>query len=252
MADADAGGRQGFRCSCGDRWLEDGDGDSGGGGEFGWGDGARTVEDHGAFGGVEDGGFEAEGGGAGVEYGVDAAGQVGEDVGGGGGAGVAEGIGTGSGDGESSGLQQSLSGRVRGDADTDQFPAGGDSVGDGGVAGEQKCERARPEGGGERGDAGCEFGWNLRDGVELRCVSEMDDERVPRGALLGGEDASDRGGRECVGSEAVDGFRGEGDEFALLEELCGTLDVGAEVGVEMEGLGHRAVTMVSPSEVAGF
>jgi hypothetical protein len=38
----------------------------------------------------------------------------------------------------------------------------------------------------------------------------------------------------------------------LLEELCGTLDVGAEVGVEMEGLGHRAVTMVSPSEVAGF
>jgi hypothetical protein len=73
----------------------------------------------------------------------------------------------------------------------------------------------------------------------------MDDEGVPGRALLGGEDGGDSGGVEGVGSEAVDGFGGEGDEVALAEEVGGALDVGGLGGVEMEGWGH-AVVMVSP------
>ncbi len=100
VADADAGGWQGFGRRAGDGGSEDGDGDSGGGGELFGGDGAGAVERHGCGGGVEDGGFEADVGGAGVEDGVDTAVEVGEDVRCGGGAGVAEEVRAGGGDGE--------------------------------------------------------------------------------------------------------------------------------------------------------
>ena len=60
-------------------------------------DRAGAVDDHRGWGGVEDSGFDAVRGGAGVEDGVDAAVEVVEDVRGGGGAGVAEEIGAGRG-----------------------------------------------------------------------------------------------------------------------------------------------------------
>ncbi len=160
VANSYAGGWQRLRM-----WLERGavgeidlDLDAGCGGELRGGDGTGAVEEHGGLGGIEDGGFDTDGGGAGVEYGVDAAVEVGEDVGGGCGAGVAEEIGTGGGDGQAGGEEQSLRDGVGGDADADQFPACGDGVGDGGQARKEQGERAGPEGLGERPDAGSELG----------------------------------------------------------------------------------------------
>jgi len=62
------------------------------------GDCARTVDHHGRLGGVEDSGFEAVVGGAGIEDGVDAAVEIAENVFGCGWTGVAEEVGAGRGD----------------------------------------------------------------------------------------------------------------------------------------------------------
>ena len=169
--------------------------------------------------------------------------EVGEDVGGGGGAGVSEEIGAGSCDGQSGGFEECVCGGVCRDADADEFPAGGDGVGDGGVAREEERERAGPEGFRESDDSGFEMCGDVCDGGELVDGGEVDDEGVPGWALLGGEDACDGFWRERVGSEAVDGFGGKGDEAAFAEESGGAGDVGGEGGVEMEGLGHVAVLL---------
>lgn len=60
-------------------------------------DAAVAVHSYGVGVRIEDGGFEADEAGTGVEDGVDAAVEVGQDVGGGGGADVAEAIGGGCG-----------------------------------------------------------------------------------------------------------------------------------------------------------
>ena len=60
-------------------------------------------------------------------------------------------------------------------------------------------------------------------------VGNVDDERVDRGASLESENAADGVGVERQGAEAVDGFRGERDEFA-----------GAEMpGRDRDGIGGR-------------
>ena len=161
-------------------WREDFHGDAGGRGELGGGYGSGTVEDHGCLGGVEDGGFEADGGGASVEDGVDAGVEVGEDVGGGGGAGVAEAVGAWGGDGNGRGFEQGSCGGVRGDADADERAAGGDGVRDGFCAGEQESERAGPEARYEMRDTRYEMGWDFGDGAELGCGGYVDDEGGPR------------------------------------------------------------------------
>ena len=71
----------------------------------------------------------------------------------------------------------------------------------------------------------------------------MDDERIPGGTLLGFEDPGDGFRRESVGTQAVDGFGGKGDEAALAEQTGGAVAVGVEVGLEMERLGHRSYWM---------
>ena len=72
VADAYSGGWEGCRGCVGFGGLVGGDHDAGGGGDLGCGDGSGAVEDHRGLRGVEDGGFQADGGGAGVEDGVDA------------------------------------------------------------------------------------------------------------------------------------------------------------------------------------
>ncbi len=64
----------------------------------------------------------------------------------------------------------------------------------------------------------------------------MNDEWVPVGALLGDEDLFYGCGIECVGTEAVDGFRGERHEAAVAEDLASTRDVGGSLCVEAFGL----------------
>ena len=73
VAEAYAGGWEGFWLGGGRDGAVDLDGYACGCGELFGGDGSGAVEEHGGLGGVEDGGFQADGGGAGVEDGVDAA-----------------------------------------------------------------------------------------------------------------------------------------------------------------------------------
>ncbi len=70
------------------------------------GDGAGAVDEHRGLGRIEDGGFDADGGGAAVEDGVDAVVEVFEDVSGGGGAGASEAVGAGGGDGDAGWLDE--------------------------------------------------------------------------------------------------------------------------------------------------
>jgi len=67
----------------------------------------------------------------------------------------------------------------------------------------------------------------------------VDDEGVPGGALLGGEDRGYGVLIQCVGSEAIDGFSGEGDEATVAEEVCGVGDVIGLGGVEVKGFHQR-------------
>ena len=102
--------------------------------EHGGGDGAGAVEDDmGPVGGrfqTDDGGFDADGGGASVEDGVDAVVEVFEDMRDCGGADAAEAVGAGSRDGEAGGFDKGEGDWVGGHADADERTACGDVVGD--------------------------------------------------------------------------------------------------------------------------
>lgn len=61
-------------------------------------------------------------------------------------------------------------------------------------------------------------------------VGDVDNEGVGGGAALGFVDAGDRLWVGGVGTEAINGFGGEGDEAALFEEMDGLLDHGRVQG----------------------
>ena len=73
VADTDSRRWKGLRFGSVHGWFVNLNGDASSGGELRGGDGAGAVEQHGRLGGVEDGGFEADGGGASVEDSVYAA-----------------------------------------------------------------------------------------------------------------------------------------------------------------------------------
>jgi len=78
--------------------------------------------------------------------------------------------------------------------------------------------------------------WDRGDERKLVCGGKMDDERVPGGALLGYEDAGDSVWIQRIGSEAVDGLGGEGDEATGSEEFGGAGDIIGIGGVEVKCL----------------
>ncbi len=235
VADADAGG---WEDSGGDVALGGNEGvdrDAGGGGELGGGDGAGAVEDHRGLGGVEDGGFEADGGGAGVEDGVDAAVEVGEDVRGGGGAGVAEEVGAGRGDGQSGGFEAE---HVRRGATGTRTPTSSlPAVTASGMAALRGSSSV--SGPGQKAEARFEMLGSRAAGM-LVMVESWAAEAMwtmsgsQAGRCLAAKMRSDRVGREGVGAEAVDGLGGEGDQAAFAEELGGAGDVGG-VGWRRDG-----------------
>ena len=146
-----------------------------------------------------------------VEDEGDAAVEFGEDMGGRGGAGEAGAVGGGGGDGGVELLEELLGDGVVGDAEGDGVSAGGDEGGDGGTAGEDEGERAGPEVVGEFFGDGGPVGHALAGGF---AIGDVDDEGVGWGAAFGVVDFLDGGGVAGVGTEAVDGFGGEGDEVA--------------------------------------
>jgi len=82
---------------------------------------------------------------------------------------------------------------VPGNADAYEGAAGGDRVRNGSAAGQQKGKRAGPEGGCKGSHARFKSSRDAGECGELCEVGYVDDERVPGGALLGGEDAGDSG-----------------------------------------------------------
>lgn len=79
---------------------------------------------------------------------------------------------------------------------------------------------------------------------ELCAVGDVDDERVPMGALFGYENLLDCGGREGVCAEAVDGFGGESNETPEAQDFDCASDIGGFSGLEALGLagcGHEII-----------
>ena len=223
VTQADAGRGQGFAWRCSERAgrLEKLD-RAGDGADLRGGDGAGAVDDHRALAGVEDGGLDAMFGGAGVEDGVDAAVEVVEHVLRGGGADVAEEVGAGRGDGEAGFADEREGDGMRGHADADERASGGDGVGHGGGTWQQQRERTGPEGGDElAGGVGNLCDEIAKHGVIGGFSGDVNDDWIPSGALLCGEDARDGGGIEGIGTEAVDRFSGQGDEAAAAQDGSG-------------------------------
>ena len=218
--------------------------------DLGQRDGSGAVDGH--CGGVKDGGFETDHGGATVEDGADATVEVCEDVGGSRGADVAEGVGAGGGDGKTGEAKEAEGYRVGGNTDAYEGASGGDSVRDACAAWKKEGERAGPEGADEGVDAGCQGEGDLSECRKLRRVGDVDDERVPGGALLGDEDAGYGVGVESVGAKAVDGFRGEGYGFSGSQDRGGAGHVGGIVRVEAEGSRHMFMVPAGGSYTAAM
>lgn len=248
VAQADAGGRQSLGRVGGSGWIFAVKLDVAG--DFAnlvRGDGAGAVDDHGGLAGVEDSGFHAVVGGAGVEDGVDATVEIGEDVCGCGRADVAEEVGAGGGDGNAGLLDEREGDGMGGHADADEGTAGGDGIGHGGGAREEKSQGTGPEGAHEAlGGVGDVADEAKQGGIGRDGAGDVHDDGVPGGAVLGEEDALDGGRVEGVGAEAVDGLGGQGDETAIAEQVGGggkrglALSRGEIGGVDKkaEGLGH--------------
>ena len=109
---------------------------------------------------------------------------------------------------------------MRGHADANQGASGGDVVGDLWSPRQQQGERPGPEGGDER------LGLLRNDGdiVEHGAIADVDDNGIPVGPFFGSEDASYSIGVEGVGSEAVDGFGGEGYGASVAKNCGGVGD----------------------------
>ena len=109
------------------------------------GDSAGAIDAHGRLAGIEDRGFDAMRGWAGVKNGVDAAVEIVQDVSGGGWADVAEEIGAGRGHRDAGLSNEHERDRMRRHADADERAAGSDVVRDKRTARQQKRKWAGPE-----------------------------------------------------------------------------------------------------------
>ena len=114
---------------------------------------------------------------------------------------------------------------MRGHAHAHQRPAGGDGIGHGAGARQQQRQRARPESVHQPARAGGNFFDQAEEhgigGIERR---DMDDDRIPGGALLGGEDALDGGADRGRWPRAVDGLSGQRHEAAGAQNGDGAVE----------------------------
>jgi len=164
-------------------------------------------------------------GGPPVEDDVDRGAQLGHDVRRRGGRDAGEGVGAGGGDGDPRALDEGARHRVRRDAHADGVESGAHRIGDLAGAREDEGERPGPEGGGQGARQRRDL---ARDAPHLRHVGHVDDERVERGAPLGGIDPLHRPLAEGVGPQAVDRLGGEGDEPAGANDRGRLVDGGRE------------------------
>ncbi len=106
--------------------------------------------------------------------------------------------------------------RVSRHADADQRPAGGHRIGNRCRATQQKRERSRPKG---FHQAPRSFRDVEDEPVEHDFVRNVNDDRVPRGPLLGHKDLRHCGGIQRIRSKPVHGFSGQCDQAAIAQNL---------------------------------
>ena len=99
-----------------------------------------------------------------------------------------------------------------------------------------------PEGGdqpaGGVGDVGHDL---VEHGIGVDGAGDVNDDRVPGRALLGGEDAGYRGGIEGIRAETVDRLRRQRHQAAGAKNLRGPIDGSAGLGgIEMLGIDGQA------------
>lgn len=175
---------------------------------------AGAINHHGTLAGIEDRRFDAMLGGTGIEHGIDAAIEILEHVRGGGGTGVAEEVRAGRGHGYAGLVDELESNRMRGHAHTHQRTAGGNGLGNLWAARKQQRERTRPEGFHQLVGR---LGYCGDDSIQHAQVGDVNNHRIPGGALFGGEDALNSRRIERVGAEAIDGFGGQSYQAAVAQ-----------------------------------
>jgi hypothetical protein len=80
----------------------------------------------------------------------------------------------------------------------------------------------------------------------------VDDDRIPRGSLLGFEDTGHSGGVESIGSESVNRFGGQGNQSACAQNLSSLSYRRLRlVSVEMRWI-HREPERLHPAIFAGL
>jgi hypothetical protein len=195
-------------------------------GELLGGDGAGAQEMQNAVARGDHGGFHSEGTGAAIEDKRDAPFQFFKDVGGGCGGDAAETIGAGSGDGFAKAIKDGPKKRMGTHPDGDGGEAGGDNIGDDGTPGQDKGEWAGPE---TEKTADERIGCDGGEAVEPFELGKMDNEGIEEGTLFGFENTGGGLRVESVAGKAIDGFGGEGNEFAASKKRGSSRDAGGTV-----------------------
>lgn len=146
-------------------------------------------------------------------------------------------VGAGGGDGEITRADDRLDEGMARPAEADGCAAGGDDGGDFFGTRENDGERAGPEGLREFFGEGRPVGGAVLGHFKS---GDVDDDGVVGGAAFGFVDFGDGGGVQGVGSEAVNCFRRERDQFTGAQEFSGARDGGVEqgggVGWERDGV----------------
>ena len=183
-------------------------------------DGTGAVEHHGVLRRIEDRRFDAVLRWTGIDDGVDFAVEIVEDVGRRCGADMAEDVGAGRRDRHSRGTNKFERNRMRGHPDSCERTARGDDVWDSRSARQQERQRPRPEGAYELLGSIRDIRGNFEEHrILIGRSRDVDDDGIPRGAMLGLEDAGDSFGIECVGSEAVYRLGGQGNQASAAKNL---------------------------------
>ncbi len=123
--------------------------------------------------------------------------------------------------------------------------AAGDVVTRPRAAGDDEGQRPRPERGGEPQRVS---GRRTHPAVEVTGAGHMHDERVVRGAALGGVHAGDGGSRLGVGREPVDRLGRQADEATAAQRLDGAPDIPRRAG---EG-GHASSLTHPPLAISAW
>ena len=181
----------------------------------------------------QDGRFDADLGGAPIHDGIDAAIEIGSDMGGHGGTDMTGAIGRGRGDRPADGLEHGMGHGMIGHAQSDAVEPGGRDLADRAARRlrHHQSQWSRPE---RQRQA---FGRRREDALTAGELerSQMSNQRIEARPPLGLVDAGDRSAIGGIGAQAIDRFGGKGDQPALGQDAPG-LRQGGWVGPEMQGV----------------